>query len=554
MLRTVSLVFAMVWVVLGVPQPGQAEILVGRGAAGNPGPLRSVLLGPLRGGAAVRAEFTSSAWDADGTRSPVERAPQYTLPDWSPELGDRLGSLTDVSAVPARDYRRPARGVLIDLGTLGGATSEATSINTAGQVAGYSETKSGAKHAFRWDPQQRRMRDLGTLGGNDSYAQGINDRGDVVGYSETADGDVHAFVWTSDDATMHDLGTLGGQHSRAAAINNRGVVVGFAQTVEQADHAFVWDPTHRTMRDLGTFGGRSSYAFDVNDAGLVVGHAQHEDGVVQAFRWTAVAEQLQPIASLDGLLSYAFAVSARGDVSGYALRDSGRYHGFVTELSQRAVDLGTFPDDFTRAYRLERDGRFRGYDAAPHGPNYAVRWNPATGRLQDHSAIGTQLAVAWDINARGTVVGAAQSSDRVVRAAMWQPATEGEGESGWSDGCGCGCELAAEPALPAPFSTDVGYQLGAVGMPGASGGGGGSPGTFAATGGGPSGYVGGGGGGFWGGGGGGGGGFRGGGGGGSFPGGGEGEVPEPTSVALWLSALLAAAGGRWVGRRRARRV
>ena len=82
--------------------------------------------------------------------------------------------------------RATARGGMIDLGTLGGTFSAATSVNAEGQVAGHAETASGETHAFRWDPVNRSMRDLGTLGGKSSYAQGINDRGDVVGYSENA--------------------------------------------------------------------------------------------------------------------------------------------------------------------------------------------------------------------------------------------------------------------------------------------------------------------------------------------------------------------------------
>ena len=54
---------------------------------------------------------------------------------------------------------------LIDLGTLGGDLSVATSINAHGQVVGHAQTATGELHAFRWDPDTRAMRDLGTLGG-----------------------------------------------------------------------------------------------------------------------------------------------------------------------------------------------------------------------------------------------------------------------------------------------------------------------------------------------------------------------------------------------------
>ena len=40
------------------------------------------------------------------------------------------------------------------------------------------------------------MTDLGTLGGATSQANGINDNGQIVGYSTTASGQIHAFFYT----------------------------------------------------------------------------------------------------------------------------------------------------------------------------------------------------------------------------------------------------------------------------------------------------------------------------------------------------------------------
>ena len=53
------------------------------------------------------------------------------------------------------------------------------------------------------------MVDLGTLGGAYSQAVAVNDNGQVVGSSRLAERRAHAFSWTAAGG-MVDLGTLGG--------------------------------------------------------------------------------------------------------------------------------------------------------------------------------------------------------------------------------------------------------------------------------------------------------------------------------------------------------
>ena len=58
--------------------------------------------------------------------------------------------------------------------------SSARAVNDAGQVVGYSASASGESHAFSWT-QAGGMVDLGTLGGRSSNAFAVNDAGQVVG-------------------------------------------------------------------------------------------------------------------------------------------------------------------------------------------------------------------------------------------------------------------------------------------------------------------------------------------------------------------------------------
>src|SRR5690242_8361979 len=86
-------------------------------------------------------------------------------------------------------------GTMQDLGTLGGGYSAAVAINNGGKVAGNSTTPSGTTcpnlpiagcHAFLWDGTT--MMDLGSLGGDFSNATDINPAGNVVGWSTTVGG------------------------------------------------------------------------------------------------------------------------------------------------------------------------------------------------------------------------------------------------------------------------------------------------------------------------------------------------------------------------------
>jgi probable HAF family extracellular repeat protein len=174
-----------------------------------------------------------------------------------------------------------SHGHLQNLGTLGGNQSFATAMNNRGQVTGIAENDvpdpfslygpGGTEtRAFLWE--RGVMQDLGTLGGPDSFAQYVNDKGQVAGFSFTSDLNVDPFLWRN--GTITDLGSFGGTFGQVGALNNRGQVVGLMNLAGDVNaHPFLWD--RGKLTDLGTFGGDFGQAIWMNEAGEVIGEADY---------------------------------------------------------------------------------------------------------------------------------------------------------------------------------------------------------------------------------------------------------------------------------------
>jgi len=173
-----------------------------------------------------------------------------------------------------------------NLGTLGGAYSDALAVNATGRVTGFSENGSGRDRAFLWTSGT--MSDLGAIiqsriGLTWSYGYGINGLSRVVGYGYNDSFDA-AVAWFYNGTTVRDLGDLGGGDAYPTAINDADQIVGYSATVDFFERAFVVTGTG-VMRSLGTLGGQSSYALAVNNAGQVVGGSfvDPADSVYRAF-------------------------------------------------------------------------------------------------------------------------------------------------------------------------------------------------------------------------------------------------------------------------------
>jgi probable HAF family extracellular repeat protein len=342
----------------------------------------------------------------------------------------------------------------VDLGTLGGASSNAVAINDAGQVVGWSTTASEVRHAFAWTPAAG-MVDLGSLGG-ESFAVAVNEAGDVAGSSTTASGVQHAFFW-SQATGMVDLGTLG-VDSRAVDLNDGGMVVGRWTTETGATKAFFWLRT-TGMVDLGTLGGDYAEANAVRNAGDVVGTSTSASGERRAFLWTREGGMIDVGADY---WSTAYAVSDTGEVVG--TRNNRAFSwtkaGGIVDLDGGTSFFGSTPVAVNNAGQVTgqwlgwktspsclvaRDGNrtcfghLGGPSSAPADLNeggqvvgagslfffgsgtHAFLWTRPLGTV-DLGTLGGLSSVAADVNNLGQIVGRSDmtvAGEDVSRATLW---------------------------------------------------------------------------------------------------------------------------------------
>jgi probable HAF family extracellular repeat protein len=227
---------------------------------------------------------------------------------------------------------------ITDLGTLGGASSLARGLNTAGEVVGQAQTLSGAAHGFLYNDGA--LTDLGTLGGTNSDARAINELGQVVGAADLADGTSHAFLYN--DTMMSDLGTLPGNSSSSAnAVNDAGQAAGVSYGSNMDQRAFLY--SDGAMADIGGLPGADfSGARGINAGGQVIGNSHFRDstgGYVRAFLDTDGV--LTDLGTLGGMNTEIQGVNAGGQVVGFS-DTLDATHAFLYGDGELA-DLGTLP-------------------------------------------------------------------------------------------------------------------------------------------------------------------------------------------------------------------
>jgi probable HAF family extracellular repeat protein len=315
---------------------------------------------------------------------------------------------------------RPAyRGVLIAVVLMSWASAA---------VAGWAEG-----HAPRY-----RIVDLGTLGGPTSAAEAINSHGQIAGWSDTAGGNRHAFLYS--DGVMQDLGTLtGGSDSYATALNDSGQVVGYSginglgQQFPEVYQGFIWDQDG--MKTLGAlfcpcsyndrYGASGGYA--INDRGWIGGDSETVRGswVLHAAFWRGAAPQDIGGGAGDWSISRIFGLSPQGIAVGDYSADAGRLDVFDREASlwrdENRLGLGSLPGDASStALAVDPRGTVVGWSGKTDGSvSHAFVWSDGHMRELEPLHHGANSA-ALAINAVGQVVGWSNGDDGTPHAVLWR--------------------------------------------------------------------------------------------------------------------------------------
>ncbi|MCH7904503.1 MAG: hypothetical protein IH944_08045 [Armatimonadetes bacterium] len=299
----------------------------------------------------------------------------------------------------------PVSYTVVEVTVAGSPYVSPAGMSSNGRVVGvYRINASSADTAFVWTVAGGLV-DLGTLGGPTSEALSVNSVGDVVGQSSNGTSD-RGFVFTG--GSMTDTGGLAaGNNSRASAIGDEGTIAGSAVNTFGEEVPVVFDPSGFVIV-LARLGGSDGRVTAVSDSGVMVGWSETAGGQTRAARWTqGVVVDLGSLANSD---SVARAVNSIGQVAGESVDGVGQTRAFLFHIGQMkalALPVGATGNS---AYGLSDSGVVVG-SAVLGGTETAYAWYPGN-QVVDLNALSVlpagftlTRAVGIDDDARIVAIG-----------------------------------------------------------------------------------------------------------------------------------------------------
>ena len=159
---------------------------------------------------------------------------------------------------------------MVDLGVLGGDTeSSGIDINGSGWIVGRSDGRGWVR-----DPADGVLVDVGTLPGATTIQMvAINDAGVALG-AAFVPGGIIGFTWTEADGIRALPLPDGVASFRPSAITDAGQVLGTDFDLADGYRTWLWDPLIGFTELAGPAGFASVFGADVNERGVVVGFAE----------------------------------------------------------------------------------------------------------------------------------------------------------------------------------------------------------------------------------------------------------------------------------------
>lgn len=281
---------------------------------------------------------------------------------------------------------------IVDLGTLGGDSSNALDINAAGYVTGGANHSSGVHHPYVWEPETGRMIDYFP----DSYwgceGWGINSHLQVAGLCYE-NGTFVAYLWTS-----------------------------------------------RWWGRLETPAGvTATEGFSINDAGEVLGQVRISGGTPRPAVWSRGGMELLPLVSENYVFALGWRINQLGEVAG-SFADETALPKPVLWRKDPNADCATgcyraevLPElkgtDFGEAWSSNEKGEIVGkVGASLWGTMFPAVWTKSlTGNRLNVRALkvpkGSFQGSASDINNEGQITGSITDEVFMPRAVVWMSPT-----------------------------------------------------------------------------------------------------------------------------------